>query len=99
MKEGVCAASRPQFEAPEYWLRSMAEENTRTIVSRVGTGLLIADQPASDLPKALPAGVGALLGVTPPMVKKCTLRTNTPNLFNNMGVPQKVDAMRFVPLP
>jgi regulator of protease activity HflC (stomatin/prohibitin superfamily) len=55
---------RPQFEVAEYWLRSMAEEKTRTIVSRVGTGLLIADQLASDLPKALP-GVGTLLGVDP----------------------------------
>jgi regulator of protease activity HflC (stomatin/prohibitin superfamily) len=58
------SGSRPQFEAAEYWLRSMTEEKTRTIVSRVGTGLLIADQLASDLPKALPE-VGPLLGVDP----------------------------------
>jgi len=59
------SVSRPQFEVAEYWLRSMAEEKTRTIVSRVGTGLLIADQLASDLPKALP-GVGAAFPVGEP---------------------------------
>lgn len=48
------SATRPQFEVAEQWLRAMAEEKTRTIVSRIGTGLLIADQLASDLPKALP---------------------------------------------
>jgi regulator of protease activity HflC (stomatin/prohibitin superfamily) len=52
---------RPQFEAAESWLRLMAEERTRTIVSRVGTGLLIADRLASELPQALP-GAGTLLG-------------------------------------
>ena len=48
------SGTRPQFEVAEQWLRAMAEEKTRTIVSRIGTGLLIADQLASDLPKALP---------------------------------------------
>jgi regulator of protease activity HflC (stomatin/prohibitin superfamily) len=53
--------ARPQFEVAEHWLRSMAEEKTRTIVSRVGTGLLIADQLAADLPKALPEGTAMLM--------------------------------------
>jgi regulator of protease activity HflC (stomatin/prohibitin superfamily) len=57
-------AKRPQFEAAEHWLRSMAEEKTRLIVSRIGTGLLIADQLSSDLPKALPES-GTHLGVDP----------------------------------
>jgi hypothetical protein len=35
----------------------MAEEKTRTVVSRIGTGLLISDQLVADLPKALPAGI------------------------------------------
>jgi len=46
--------ARSQFEVAEQWLRSMAESKTRAVVSRTGTGLLIADQLASDLPKILP---------------------------------------------
>jgi hypothetical protein len=57
-------ARRPQLEVAEQWLRSMAEEKTRSIVSRIGTGLLIADQLATDLPKALPESVG-LFGGSP----------------------------------
>jgi regulator of protease activity HflC (stomatin/prohibitin superfamily) len=40
---------RPQLETAEKWLRTMAEETTRTIVSRIGTGLLIADHLPSDV--------------------------------------------------
>jgi regulator of protease activity HflC (stomatin/prohibitin superfamily) len=47
------SATRPKFEVAEYWLRSMAEEKTRTIVSQLGTGLLIADKLLSDLPAVL----------------------------------------------
>jgi regulator of protease activity HflC (stomatin/prohibitin superfamily) len=47
------SATRPKFEVAEYWLRSMAEEKTRTVVSQIGTGLLIADKLQSDLPAAL----------------------------------------------
>lgn len=54
-RHGVERASRrPQLEVAEQWLRAMAEEKTRTIVSRIGTGLLISDQLASELPQALP---------------------------------------------
>jgi regulator of protease activity HflC (stomatin/prohibitin superfamily) len=45
---------RGKFEVAELWLRTMAEEKTRTIVSRIGTGLLISDQLASDVPDAVP---------------------------------------------
>ena len=38
-----------KFEVAEQWLLAMAEEKTRTIVSQIGTGLLIADQLSSDL--------------------------------------------------
>lgn len=47
-------SSRPQMEVAEQWLRAMAESKTRAIVSKTGTGLLIADQLASDLPTSLP---------------------------------------------
>lgn len=54
------SSRRPQLEVAEQWLRLMAEEKTRAIVSRVGTGLLIADQLAADLPKGiLPASTVA----------------------------------------
>lgn len=43
-----------KLEMAEQWLRAMAEEKTRMIVSQVGTGLLIADQLATDLSKAIP---------------------------------------------
>jgi regulator of protease activity HflC (stomatin/prohibitin superfamily) len=46
--------ARPKFEVAEQWLRAMAEEKTRKIVSQIGTGLLIADQLASDLSHVLP---------------------------------------------
>ena len=42
-------ASRKR-ESAEEWLRWIAEEQTRTIVSRISTGLLVAEQVASDLP-------------------------------------------------
>lgn len=48
------SASRPQYEVAKHWLQSMAEEKTRAVISRTGTGLLIADQLASDLPRVLP---------------------------------------------
>jgi regulator of protease activity HflC (stomatin/prohibitin superfamily) len=55
---------RPQLETAEQWLRTMAEETTRTIVSRIGTGLLIADHLPSDVPVPVqPAG--ALLTAIP----------------------------------
>jgi regulator of protease activity HflC (stomatin/prohibitin superfamily) len=57
-------ASTPQLEVAEHWLRAMAEEKTRQIVSRLGTGLLIADQLVSDLPKALLTGE-TQLGMNP----------------------------------
>lgn len=41
----------PQLEAAEFWLCSMAEEKTRAVISKIGTGLLISDQLAADLPK------------------------------------------------
>lgn len=44
------SVTSPKFEVAEYWLRSMSEEKTRTVVSHLGTGLLIADKLASDLP-------------------------------------------------
>jgi regulator of protease activity HflC (stomatin/prohibitin superfamily) len=50
------SAAKPQLEVAEHWLRSMVEEKTRSIISRIGTGLLIADQLASDLPIALHEG-------------------------------------------
>lgn len=46
--------SPPQYEAAKHWLQSMAEEKTRAVISRIGTGLLMADRLVSDLPKVLP---------------------------------------------
>lgn len=54
------SSRRPQLESAEHWLRSMAEEKTRAVVSRIGTGLLIADQLSADLP-ALGEGNGNLI--------------------------------------
>ncbi len=44
------STTRPKFEVAEYWLRAMAEEKTRSVVSQLGTGLLIADKLMADLP-------------------------------------------------
>ncbi len=60
--EVVASPSRPKFEVAEHWLRSMAEEKTRAVVSRVSTGLLIAEQLAADIPSGL-FGAERLLGV------------------------------------
>jgi regulator of protease activity HflC (stomatin/prohibitin superfamily) len=42
-----------QLEAAEEWLRLIAEEQTRSVVARVRTGLLVADQVAAALPLGL----------------------------------------------
>ncbi len=42
----------------EEWLRWTAEEQTRSVVSRLGTGLLVADQIAAALPPELKEKVG-----------------------------------------
>lgn len=39
-----------KLEAAEQWLRYVAEEQTRSVVSRVDTGLLVAERVACDLP-------------------------------------------------
>lgn len=57
------AGNRRQFEAAESWLRSMAEEATRAIVSKVGTGLLISDRLTADLPAAIPDVDSAMTGL------------------------------------
>lgn len=54
------SARRAQMETAERWLSSMMEEQTRAIVSKVGTGLLVSDQLIDELPAALPDGTGAL---------------------------------------
>ena len=52
--------------AAEEWLRLMAEEQTRTIVSRINTGLLIAEQIAEDLPAEVKERVaGHVVGSSP----------------------------------
>lgn len=43
-------AARQKHQVAMEWLRWIAEEETRTIVSRVSAGLLVAEQVASDLP-------------------------------------------------
>jgi regulator of protease activity HflC (stomatin/prohibitin superfamily) len=53
-------ARNAKFEVAEQWLRVMAEEKTRTIVSRIGTGLLISDQLSSDMRKAIPESTSFL---------------------------------------
>ena len=47
------SANNPQLEVAEYWLRSMSEEKTRTVISQIGTGLFIADKLTADLPAVL----------------------------------------------
>lgn len=42
-----------QLEAAEEWLRSIAEEQTRSVVARVRTGLLVAEEIAAALPPGL----------------------------------------------
>ena len=42
-----------QLEAAEEWLRLIAEEQTRSVVSRVRTGLLVAEEIAAALPPGL----------------------------------------------
>ncbi len=45
--------SRRKLELAVQWLRWTAEEQTRAVVSRISTGLLVADQVAADLPPEL----------------------------------------------
>lgn len=47
-----------QLEAAEEWLRSIAEEQTRSIIARVHTGLLVADEVAAALPRGLQEQLG-----------------------------------------
>jgi regulator of protease activity HflC (stomatin/prohibitin superfamily) len=68
---------RPQLEVAEQWLRLMAEETTRSVVSRIGTGLLIADQLVTDLPKTLPEAA-SIIGLAPQ--SSATYRTVTDSL-------------------
>ena len=42
-----------KLDAVDQWLRFMAEEQTRTAVSRVNSGLLIAERVAADLPSEI----------------------------------------------
>lgn len=60
------AARNPRLEAAEYWLRSMAEEKTRTVISQISTGLLIADKLAADLPAVLNTKGETLFGGATP---------------------------------
>jgi regulator of protease activity HflC (stomatin/prohibitin superfamily) len=46
-------AASHKCESAEEWLRWIAEEQTRTIVSNISTGLLVAEQIASDLPSEM----------------------------------------------
>jgi hypothetical protein len=46
---GLMTAAR-KLEASEQWLRYVAEEQTRSVVSRMSTGLLVAEKVAADLP-------------------------------------------------
>lgn len=73
--------SRPKFEVAEYWLRSMAEEKTRTVVSQIGTGLLIADKLQSDLPAALLSQGETLFGGDAPQPSNAN-RSATEGLAN-----------------
>lgn len=43
-----------QMNTADTWLRSMAEEKTRSVVSGIGTGLLMADRLAQDIPSLIP---------------------------------------------
>jgi regulator of protease activity HflC (stomatin/prohibitin superfamily) len=75
------SATRPKFEVAEFWLRSMAEEKTRTVVSQIGTGLLIADKLQSDLPAALLNQGETLFGGTAPQTSSAN-RSATEGLAN-----------------
>ncbi len=47
------SGSEHQLEAAEEWLRLIAEEQTRSVVARVRTGLLVAEEIAAALPPGL----------------------------------------------
>ena len=48
--QGLHTTANRKLEAAEEWLRFVAEETTRSVVSRISTGLLVAERVASDLP-------------------------------------------------
>jgi len=50
----LLTASR-KLEAASHWLRLVAEEQTRSIASKLSTGLLVAEQIAADLPPEMRA--------------------------------------------
>jgi regulator of protease activity HflC (stomatin/prohibitin superfamily) len=50
----LLTASR-KLEAASHWLRLVAEEQTRSIASKLSTGLLVAEQVAADLPPEMRA--------------------------------------------
>ncbi len=43
-----------QMNTAKSWLKAMAEEKTRSVVSNIGTGLLIADRLSADIPDVAP---------------------------------------------
>lgn len=43
-----------QMNTADTWLRSMAEEKTRAVIGRMGTGLLMADRLSADVPDIMP---------------------------------------------
>jgi len=62
---GSTIANR-KLESVEQWLRYTAEEQTRAVVSRVNTGLLVAERVAADLPPDMREKVeGNLLNPVP----------------------------------
>ena len=50
----VTAGVGSQMNTAKSWLKAMAEEKTRSVVSNIGTGLLIADRLSADIPDMLP---------------------------------------------
>jgi len=64
-------ASRKR-ESAEEWLRWIAEEQTRAIVSRISTGLLVAEQVASDLPPEVRQKVQDQLFTPDPFIPSAT---------------------------
>lgn len=69
-----------KINSADQWLRSMAEEQTRAIVSRVNTGFLVAERIAADLPQDLRSEVGESLPIPTAPTSTGQYRTATDGL-------------------
>lgn len=78
--EVKASATRPKFEVAEYWLRSMAEEKTRSVVSQMGTGLIISDRLSADLPSMFASNADNLFGTSVVETPATPKRSSTESL-------------------